>query len=727
MAKLTVSAALELAQSYVQAGYWAQAETVCRALAAAEPTNPWVENLLGAALQGQGRLDDAAAAYRRVVELAPQLAVGHYNLAVVLEALGRPAEARRAYEAALAADSRHPAAWNNLGLLLHAGGDVDQAAAALEQALEWRPKDPTFRANLAGIRLAQGRLADAEQEVRTALVQAPGDPSLWNTLGQILRQAAQPQAAEAALRQALSVQPDFAQAANNLGLLLHAAGRLEEAELILRRSVATTPHHGESWASLATVLLARRRYADAEAACRQALAINPGRASTHNTLAVILRAEGDAEAAHAAQAAAWRLAPESTVIHSNLLLGQQYRAGVPAADLLQMHLEWGRRHAAAGPPPPIGTDRPAGPLRVGFASSGFCRHPVGQLVAPLLEALRPRECQTFCYATVLNADEITQRIRAAADATIDITHLDDERVAQRIRDDAIDVLLDLDGHTTANRLPVFARKPAAVQITWFAYPGTTGLAAMDYLLADRWHVPPEHEPFFRERVLRMPHGYACFAPPADAPPVGPLPAERNGFVTLGCFNNPAKLSDETLAAWAEILRRVPGTRLLLAYAGCDGPRARERITAPFAAAGVAAERLELRGWMPQSELWTLYGQVDLALDPWPYSGGVTTCEALWMGVPVLTRPGLTLAGRHAFSHLSTVGLPQFIAADVEAYIARAVELAGDLTELRHVRSTLRAQMAASPLCDVPGFAADFLELLESVAQRSPSPSGRGPG
>jgi predicted O-linked N-acetylglucosamine transferase (SPINDLY family) len=258
---------------------------------------------------------------------------------------------------------------------------------------------------------------------------------------------------------------------------------------------------------------------------------------------------------------------------------------------------------------------------------------------------------------------------------------------------------------------VFARKPAPVEITWIGYEGTTGLAAMDYLLADRHVLPEGAEQFYRERVLRMPDGYLCYDPPADSPPPSPPPSLQKGFATFGSFNNPAKITAEVVAVWAEILRRAPAARLTMKYRGLDEPGLRSRYLDLFASHGIEPQRLELLPWSSYAEYLAAYQQVDVALDPFPFSGSATTCEALWMGVPVVTCPGETFASRHSLSHLSNLGLTETIAANLDQYVDRAISLAGDLPRLAELRSGLRQRMAASALCDGSRFAAHLASLL----------------
>jgi predicted O-linked N-acetylglucosamine transferase (SPINDLY family) len=309
---------------------------------------------------------------------------------------------------------------------------------------------------------------------------------------------------------------------------------------------------------------------------------------------------------------------------------------------------------------------------------------------------------------------LTHRFQAAATEWRDVIGISDERLAKQIRADGIDILFDLAGHTAHNRLLVFARKPAPIQITWIGYEGTTGLAAMDYLLADRHVVPEGTEHYYRERVLRMPDGYLCYDPPEAAPPVGPPPSSTKGYATFGSFNNPAKITAEVVAVWAEILRRAPNSRLTLKFRGLGDPTVKRRYLDLFASHGVAPQRLELLPWSPHAEHLAAYQQVDVALDPFPFSGSATTCQALWMGVPVITCPRETFASRHSLSHLSNVGLTETIARDFDEYVELAVSLTGDRPRLAALRAGLRQRMAASPLCDGKRFAANLASILHGL-------------
>jgi protein O-GlcNAc transferase len=353
-------------------------------------------------------------------------------------------------------------------------------------------------------------------------------------------------------------------------------------------------------------------------------------------------------------------------------------------------------------------------LRLGFVSVGFHRHPLGCLFVRALESLGSQDCTTICYSNHARQDELTVRLNAAAGLWRDIYELSDVALAEQIRSDQVDVLFDLDGHTGGNRLMAFARKPAPIQITWLAYVGTTGMTAMDYILADRFEIPPESERFYRESVLLLPDDYICFDPPTDAPPIASLPALGQGHVTFGSFNRASKITREVVRIWARILRSVPGSRLVLRYAGFDDRGTQTYFRELFAAEDIPGDNLDLFGGARHDEVLGYYSGIDIALDPFPYSGGLVTCESLWMGVPVITCPGETFAGRHSLSHLSNAGLTGMIARSLDEYVALAAAWAGDVPRLAKMRADLRRRVASSPLCDGKRFADNLMALLRGA-------------
>jgi predicted O-linked N-acetylglucosamine transferase (SPINDLY family) len=339
-------------------------------------------------------------------------------------------------------------------------------------------------------------------------------------------------------------------------------------------------------------------------------------------------------------------------------------------------------------------------------------HPVGWLTIAGLEALDPERFELVRLSAFEQGDYISQRFVAVAPERHDTGLYDDHGLAQHIRSSGIDILLDLGGYGDLGRMAVCAFRAAPVQIKWVGMQNhTTGIAEMDWIISDRWEIPPELEKFYTEKPLRLPDGYVCYSPPPDAPDVAPLPALSNGYVTFGCFNNLSKLTPNTVAAWARLLHRLPTARLLLKAPQFSEPDNAEDVRERFAAHGIESERLTIRGASPHRELLDQYKDIDMVLDPFPYNGGLTTCEALWMGVPTVTLPGEIFASRHSLSHISNVGLHDWVAQDLDSYLALAEQKAADLDGLARLRAGLREQVRRSPLCDAPRFGRHLSEAL----------------
>ena len=431
------------------------------------------------------------------------------------------------------------------------------------------------------------------------------------------------------------------------------------------------------------------------ASYHKALAIKPDFAVAHNNLGNAFKELGRLDEAMASYHMALSIKPDFAGAHSNLVYADQYRTGVTLEKLRSTHALWEKQFGALllmewrdhGNIPDLERR-----LRIGLVSPDLGRHPVGYFVVSLLEHRQENDVEFVCYSDC-KPDVLTKRLLELSDEWTDVRGVSDEALSQRIRSDRIDILIDLAGHTAKNRLLVFARKPAPIQVTWAGYVGSTGLSAMDYLIADYRHVPEGAERHYSERVIRHPDGYICYEPPDYAPQAGPLPFERKGFITFGCFQNPAKVNDLVLSTRADILEAVPNSRLILKYGNMDAEGNRNRILDQSGKHGVGQSRLTLEGKSPHSELLARYNDVDIALDTFPYSGGLTTCEAIWMGVPVITNPGETFASRHSLSHLTNVGATDLVADDLPDYVSKAVELANDAPRLTGLRSGLRQWMA----------------------------------
>jgi predicted O-linked N-acetylglucosamine transferase (SPINDLY family) len=659
---------------------------------------------LGNAFKEQGRLDDAEHSYRKAIAIRPDLAVAHYNLGNIQLEKGRPKEAAACYEQALSRDPAYQQARLNLGAVLRDLGRLEDAAACYEKALKDQPETPDALVNLGAVLRDLGRTSDAESCYRKALVLAPDFALGHFNLGNSLRDQGQLEEAVASYQRAVTLSPDCPAFFSNLGNTLRDLGRTDDAVEVYRKALDADPGNAEARVNLGNAFKEMGQLAEAEAAYRQALLVQPDMAETHFNLGTVFQDQYRIADAIACYRRALSLRPNHVIAHSNLLMNIQYDPEVTPETLLEEALDWERKQLA-GVRADLSHSNVPDPerrIRIGYVSGDFRRHPVGYFLDGVLACHHADRFEVFCYANQSHNDDLTDRLRKNAHHWRDIVGSTDGRVADLIRADSVDILVDLSGHTARNILTVFAGKPAPVQATWAGYVGTTGLSAMDYLISDNRETPEGTDRWYREEIVRLPDCYVCYTPPDYAPPVASLPARENGFVTFGCFNNLSKLNPAVLELWSRLLREMADVRLLLVTKGLDDAETRERFREPFARAGVA-ERVYFRGMLPHPELLARYGEVDIALDPFPYSGGLTTLESLWMGVPVITLGGDRFAARHSLSHLTAAGLTDFITDDADSYLEAASSLAGNLPRLESLRFSLRDTMAASPLCDCPRF------------------------
>lgn len=666
--------------AYQSGHFAAAAELVDQAIARGQPNAAWRADM-GLILQALGRIGDAAAHYQEALRLRPDFAEAHASMGHVLTQLGRLDDAVRHCREAVRLRPDLPAGHNNLGNALLRLDRTDQAAACYERTLQLRPD-----------------LAEAH-----------------NNLGLVRQQLGKPEDAAVCYRRAIQLRPDYADAHYNLGNVLKVQGNADAAVASYREALRIRPAYGEALNNLGSLFKDHGRLADAIANFRQALLSLPDSAEVYSNLGAALVEQGEVDAAMDCYRRALQLRPDLAGVHSNYLLTRHYQPGMTPRELSDAHAEYERRHAAplrATWRPHENTREPDRRLRLGFVSPDLRRHAISNFVISFLENLDRGQAEAICYNDWPTPDNVTARFRAAAADWRDVFGWTDERLAQQIRDDQIDILFDLAGHTAHNRLLVFARKPAPIQVTWCGYSDTTGLTAIDYILADRYLIPPDAERYYSERPLLMPEGFLCYTLPAEAPPVSPLPALQRGYVTFGSFNNPAKIGPPVVAVWAVILKRLPNARIVLQYRVMDDPAVSGRMAKLFTGHGIDPGRVELRGRAP--DLLAQYHDVDIALDPFPYTGCTTTAEALWMGVPVVTLPGEAFISRHSLSHLSNVGLTQLIADSPADYVERAVRLAGDLPRLAEVRAGLRERVATSSLGDGRRFAENLLRLLRTA-------------
>jgi predicted O-linked N-acetylglucosamine transferase (SPINDLY family) len=699
------------------AGRHAELENRAGQLLEQHPGSGFAWKVLGAVLLIQKK--DALVTLQKAAGLLPDDAETQNNLGVAFFSAGRLNEAVASYRRALAIRPDYAEAHNNLGSVQRSLGQLDAAVASLRRALEIKPGFADALANLGNALKDQGQPDEAVKSLRRALELKPNSAKAHGGLGSALKLTGQVDAAIECYRRALELDPDFVEAHHNLGIALYELGQPAAAAASFSRALELRPDYANAHANLGNALGDLGRFDEAISTFRRALEIRPDHAEAHNNLGNILKDLGQLDAAVASYRRALELKPENFEIHSNLLFALSFQADQTVESRLAAARRYGNQVAQhARPYVEWNTvPDPARCLRVGWVSGDLRTHPVGHFVVGVLSTLASvaaGRLEFFGYPTHPRSDELTDRIRACCTGWHSALGLSDERLARRIHDDGIDILIDLTGHTAGNRLPMFAWKPAPVQATWLGYLGTTGVAAIDYLIADALTLPQSDSVNYSESICYLPESYVCFTPPAGDMPVSPLPASFNEQVTFGSFNNLTKMNDAVVELWARVLGAVPNSRLLLKAKQLREESVRQSVADRFARHGVAAGRLILKPQAPRSQYLAPYAEVDIALDPFPYPGITTTVESLWMGVPVLTLAGTHFQSRQGVGLLTNAGLADWIAADADDFVARALRHAADRQSLAALRMGLRQTLLASPIFDAARFGAHFETALRGM-------------
>jgi predicted O-linked N-acetylglucosamine transferase (SPINDLY family) len=564
-----------------------------------------------------------------------------------------------------------------------------------------------------------GRLAEAETLYRQVLQAQPDNSDALHLLGLIAHHIGRHEVAVEMIGKAIAINPSVAAFHNNIGEAYRAQLKLEEATVHYLQALSLKPDFAEACNNLGTVYQRQGRLEEAAAYYRQALKCSPGFALAYNNLGALLCYQGNQEEAAACFRQALAISPDNAGCHSNLLYALCHYTD-DAAMIAQECRQWNELHARPlarlmrSHPNDRSTKRR---LRVGYVSADFCNHPIGFWMEPLLAFHQRAEFEVVGYYDGGRIDETTRRLQPSFDVWHGIVGLSDDAVAELIRNDRIDILVDLSGHVGGNRLLVFARKPAPVQVTYLGSLTTTSLTAMDYRLTDRFLSPENSPEWSSETLIRLPACFACYHPPRGIPDVAPLPSAKTKHVTFASFNNLAKVTQKMAVLWADILHAVPESRLVLKDRALVDMKRRDRLCELFNSHGIDERRLDLLPATLFPAHLEEYGRVDIALDPFPYNGCYTSCEALWMGVPLVTLAGSMTYSRYGVSLLSNLDLGQLIAATPEEYVTIAVKLAKNSQELAGLRTELRARMAASPLCDAKLLAHAIEEAYRDMWRR----------
>lgn len=683
--------------------------------------SPIYYNNLGNALREAKALPESVDAYRRAVALKPDYAEAHNNLGNALRETGDAAAAMSSCARAIELKPGYAEAYNNLGNALKDVAQLDAAIAAYGKAIAAKPAFAEAHLNLGVALQAKGHGDAALECLRESVKFAPQLAAAHDKLAGILMHRGDIAGAIEAYRRVAELTPASAQAYNTLGNALNGAGRVPEAVPCYERAIALAPDFADAYHNLANALRRLNAPERALAYARRAIELRNDTPSFQNNLGTILADLGEPDAALACYREALALNPDFGESHTCVLFGQSYVPRWSPETHLADARYFGERMRARATPytqwPVLADGAHTGrALRVGFVSADLRKHPVGYFFESVLAQLDRSRIEPIAYSNALHSDELTARIKPRFALWRHVAEMDDAALARRIVDDRIDVLVDLSGHTGRNRLPMFAWQPAPLQISWLGYFATTGLSEIDYVLADPHVVPPGEEAQYTERIWRLPDSYLCFTLPSEAIAVSSLPALGNDGFTFGCLNNHKKLNDGVLEVWSRILHAAPRSRLLLKNHQLGEPSILRDTLARFSAYGIDASRLLLEGPSSREQYFSTYHRVDLALDPFPYPGGTTSVEGLWMGVPVLTRRGDRFLSHLGELVLETVGLPDWIAADTEDYVARAVAATTDLPALAALRAGLRERVERSPLADAQRFAGNWMTAIEQMWQ-----------
>jgi protein O-GlcNAc transferase len=660
-----------------------------------------------------GRLDLAEAGLRQVIQAAPDHADALNALGFVLHRAGAHQAALAPIQAALAIRPAFADGHATLGSVYQALGRADEAIDSYRRALALEPRYSSVLCNLGNVLQTLGRLDEAVDCYRRALAIMPNDATVQSNLGSALKGLGRLDEAIASFERALALQPGLLQAQGNLANAMMVKGRWDDAVRLYRGLIAVQPGLPGVLSNLGMVLRAQGKMEEAVEVYGRSLALNPDDPAAHSNLGGTLQDLGRLDEARACYERALALKPDFAEVRSNLVYLLNFDRTVDDAALLAAHRAFDRAVIEPLRPrrrPHANMRDPERRLRVGYVSADFFRHPVGYLLHPVLAAHDPDAIEVHCYSGRMVEDDLTEELRRHAKVWRSTIGIDDTTLAEQIRSDGIDLLVDLAGHTAGNRLAMFGHKPAPVQASWIGYFASTGVSTIDYILMDDSSVPADAEPWFTETVVRLPGGRFCYTPPDYAPAVAPPPVLTRDRVSFGSINNLTKVTDEVIALWSAVVRAVPDSRLILKWKSLADEAERRRLTDSFGAHGVEPARLELRPGSPHRESLAQYGDFDIALDPFPFCGGMTSAEALWMGVPIVTLPRRRPVSRQTLAFLTELGLGELAASDEADYVAIAVALARDRDRLATLRAGMRDRMLGTPLCD----RARFTRALEAA-------------
>jgi protein O-GlcNAc transferase len=661
---------------------------------------------------------DTIAKAKALIAKYPEHFFAWKVLSCVLHDQGQYQQAIQGFEHCLKLNSKDFETFNNLGNTYLDLQRFDKAREMYSQAIDLNPKYSTAHHNLANVLMKTGEL---EGSIASYIKAISLDPTLiiaHFNMGTVLSVLGRHKEAVNCYVNAIKIQPEHAQSHFGLAVALQKLHFWQDAVQSYKKAIEAKSDYSEAHSNYGNLLYLQGDLSSAKSSLRKAISLAPNLTQAQCNLGSVQIASGEIDEAVVTFQQALQVSPNSKEVFSNLLFCMHFGNRWRMQEIYEYHLKWAqlfelpklsqpalyqRKHLQAGKVP-----------RIAFMSPDLYAHPVTLFLRPLIANWPHERMELVFYASVKRPDDATHWFEQQANLWVDISGMNDEQAAQRIAKDEVDILIDLSGHTGENRLSVLAHRPAAVQFSWLGYFDTTGMQSVDYLIADSMCVTPQMEPFFTEKVLRLPDDFVCFDPTIDAPEVSELPASSKGYITFGSQNQLAKVTDEVLDLWAMVLQQTPQSRLMFQAKAFNDPEVIRRYSDKFFQRGIESVRIDFIAGCTRQQILQNYCKVDIALDPFPCAGGTTTCESLWMGVPVVTLLGDRFGGRHSASHLSTVGLSQLIAQDPEQYLNIVRDLCADLPHLAKLRAGLQEQMKASPMCDGPRFAKNFEKLLFEI-------------
>jgi protein O-GlcNAc transferase len=753
---MNINKAFQLAYQYYQAGDLNQAGNICKKILKVKPNNIDVLHFLGGICYQLGDYDDAIRCIKKEIEITPSNADAFNNLGLVLQAKCLLSEAIGYFRKAITLKPHFPEAYYNLGFAYQNVGKTDEAIIHYRKAIEIHPGLMEAYNNIGILLRTKGHLEESITYLQEAIRINPKYANTYNTLGLSLQNKGNIDDAIVNYQKAINLNPVFADAYNNLGIIFKDKGQLDEAIdyyqkalhlnpglveahinlgaaflkkdepekaiMCYQEAIQKKPDFADAYYNLGNVLLNKGQFDEAFSYYQKAIKFNPDHANAYNNMGGILLDKGQLNEAEIYFRHALQIIPDYSGAYSNLLLYMNYNSRYNPQDIFSEHLRFAKQFAEplySKISPHTNDCVPTRRLRIGYISPDFRKHSVAYFIEPVLISHNREQFEIFCYSDTIVPDEVTKRIQEYSSQWRNIVGMSDEKAIELIRNDGIDILIDLAGHTAKNRMLLFARKPAPVQVSWIGYPSTTGFSTMDYKIVDSCTDPPGMtEQFYTEKLIRMPKSFLCYLSDKECPEVGPLPALISGHITFGSFNNFAKVSPEVVKLWTKILKSIPNSRLIMKAKSFSDRSTRDNVTTIFIQKSISAEKIvmlppepSIRGHLE------IYNRIDIGLDTFPYNGTTTTCEAMWMGVPVITLAGNTHASRVGMSLLSNVGLQELIARSPDEYLEITVALSKNLNRLQSLRESLRDRMSHSPLTDARRFTANLEMCYRKMWER----------